>query len=316
VKAAVISDGNLTIEEVTTLEPVGDQVLVEVSASAVNRADMLQVRGLYPAPPGWPQDIPGLEFSGIVRTSGTNAQINEGERVFGIVGGGAHATHLLTPQSLCARVPKGLDLVAAGGVPEVFITAYDALVTRARFQAGERVLVHGVGSGVGTAAIQLIRALGGTSVGTARTPEKLERCKELGLDDAVEAGPDMTSQIGEVDVVIDLVGGDYVETDIEVCSPRGRIVIVGLLAGAATKLDLNAVMRKRLQIIGTVLRSRPDFEKAKATAVFVKSVVPLLDRGILRPVVDRVVDFEDIATAYEVVGSNKTFGRVVLRMGG
>jgi NADPH:quinone reductase-like Zn-dependent oxidoreductase len=207
-------------------------------------------------------------------------------------------------------------MVEAGGIPEVFVTAYDALVSRASMQSGARVLIHGVGSGVGTAAVQLVRALGGTSVGTARTPEKLERAAALGLDDAVEAGDDMAARIGEVDIVIDLVGGNYLEIDVAVCRPRGRIVIVGLMAGASAMLDMGAVMRKRLQIVGTVLRSRPDYEKAHAIALFAGSVVPLLARGRLQPVIDRVVALEDINDGYKAMESNETFGKVVIAMGG
>jgi NADPH2:quinone reductase len=316
-RAAVVSGGSLSIEDRASPEPGADQVLVEVIAAGVNRADLLQVRGLYPAPPGWPEDIPGLEFSGVVRAAGPAVgRLKEGDRVFGLVGGGGHSTYLLAPESHCVPLPQSLDPVEAGGVPEVFITAHDALVTRAGLQSGERVLIHGVGSGVGTAAVQIIRALGATSVGTGRTPEKLERTRELGLDEAVEAGPDMAGRIGEVDVVIDLVGGDYVTTDVEVCKTRGRIVLVGLLAGASTNLDLASVMRKRLQITGTTLRNRPDYERALATAAFAKSIVPLFGRKLLRPVVERVVDFDDISIAYEAAGSNQTFGKVILAMGG
>jgi NADPH2:quinone reductase len=315
--AAVVENGSLAVQDRPDLEPVHDQVAVDVAAAGVNRADLLQVRGRYPAPPGWPIDVPGLEFSGAVTDTGPAVtSLERGDRVFGIVGGGAHATQLVTPASLCARVPDSVDLVAAGGVPEVFVTAHDALVTRASVQSGERVLIHGVGSGVGTAAVQLVRALGGTSVGTARTPEKLERAAALGLDDAVEAGDDMAARIGEVDVVIDLVGGDYLGIDVAVCRPRGRIVIVGLMAGASARLDMGEVMRKRLQIIGTVLRSRPDYEKAQAMALFARSVVPLLASGRLQPVIDRVVALDDINDGYKAIESNETFGKVVIAMGG
>jgi NADPH2:quinone reductase len=239
-----------------------------------------------------------------------------GDRVFGIVGGGAHATQLVTSEPLCARVPEALDLIDAGGVPEVFVTAHDALVTRACLRSGERVLIHGVGSGVGTAAVQLVSALGATSVGTARTKEKLERALGLGLDEAVHAGDGMAARIGEVDVVVDLVGGNYLEVDVEVCRPRGRIVIVGLLAGSTARVDLGAVMRKRLEITGTVLRARPEHEKASAMAEFARSVVPLFDRKLVAPVVDRIVPFDEIVTGYKALESNQTFGKVVIAMGG
>jgi NADPH:quinone reductase-like Zn-dependent oxidoreductase len=316
-RAAVVSNGSLEIQDRPPPDIAGDQVLVDVAAAGINRADLLQVRGLHPAPPGWPDDVPGLEFSGVVAATGPSIHsLTIGDRVFGIVGGGAHATQLVTSDPLCARVPEALDLIDAGGVPEVFVTAHDALVTRAGLRSGERVLIHGVGSGVGTAAVQLVSALGATSVGTARTKEKLERALGLGLDDAVEAGVDMAARIGEVDVVVDLVGGNYLEVDVEVCRPRGRIVIVGLLAGSTARVDLGAVMRKRLEITGTVLRARPDYEKATAMAEFARSVVPLFEQKLVAPVVDRIVSFEEIVTGYKALESNQTFGKVVIAMGG
>jgi NADPH:quinone reductase len=316
-KAAVVSDGSLVIEDRPAPQIGGNQILVDVAAAGINRADLLQVRGLHPAPPGWPADVPGLEFSGVVSETGPAAHtFNQGDRVFGIVGGGAHATQLATPESLCVRVPDGLDLVEAGGVPEVFVTAHDALVTRAGLRSGERVLIHCVGSGVGTAAVQLVRALGATSVGTSRTRAKLERAVELGLDDAVEAGGDMAERIGEVDVVIDLVGGDYLELDVAVCNPYGRIVIVGLLSGATARLDMGTVLRNRLEIIGTALRNRPDYEKAIATALFGRSVAPLFERKLIGPVIDRIIPLEDIISGYKALESNDTFGKVVIAMGG
>jgi NADPH:quinone reductase len=317
VRAAVIRDGQLHVEARPTPEPVSDQVLAEVISAGVNRADLLQLRGGHAAPPGWPRDVPGLEFAGRVAAVGEGATaLAEGDLVFGIVGGGAHATHVVTPEALCVRVPDGLDPVHAGGVPEVFMTAYDALVRRARLGGGERVLIHAVGSGVGTAALQIARSIGGITVGTSRSVDKLERAEELGLHEGVVAGDDMARRIGEVDVVLELVGGSYVETDVVVCRPRGRIVVVGLLAGASVDLDLGAVMRKRLTLVGTVLRSRAEWEREQLTALFARRVAPLFTTGRFRPVVDRVVGFEQIAEGYEALGSNRTFGKVVLTMEG
>ena len=312
-RALVVEDGGLHVDERPTPEPVGDQVLVEVAGAGLNRADLIQRAGRYPAPPGWPQDVPGLEFSGTVVALGAGVtELTPGDRVFGIAGGGAQASHLVAPEALCARVPEGLDLVHAGGVPEAFVTAHDALLTGAGLALGERVLIHGVGSGVGTAAVQLARAAGATSVGTARTRAKLDRAKALGLDSGVEAGRDMEARIGEVDVVLDLVGGDYLQLDVAVCRPKGRIVVVGLLAGTRTELDLRQIMQKRLTIRGTVLRSRPEHEKAGATAAFARSVVPLLASGAVEPVIDKVVGLESAPQAYDELRSNATFGKIVL----
>ncbi len=306
-------DGRLVIEERATPEVVADRVLVKVAGAGLNRADLLQRIGGHPAPPGWPPDILGLEFAGTVAAVGDDVRdLRQGDRVFGIVGGGAQATLVLTREELCVRVPDSLDLVAAGGVPEVFITAHDALVTLAELRPGDRVLIHGVGSGVGTAAVQITRAIGATSVGTSRTEEKLQRCKQLGLDEGVLAETDMAKRIGEVDVVLDLIGGAYLATDVEVCRPTGRIVLVGLVAGNSATLDLGAVLRKRIRLMGTVLRSRPEHEKAAATAAFRREVAPLLAAGTLRPIIDRTYPLEQAEDAYAALASNTTFGKIVL----
>jgi NADPH2:quinone reductase len=311
-----ISNGELEIAERSTPEPTADRVLVKIAGSGVNRADLLQRRGRYAAPPGWPADVPGLEHAGTVSVVGESvSQLRVGQKVFGIVGGGAHASHLLTPESLCAPLPDELDPAVAGGIPEAFITAHDALVTRAGLRSGERVLIHGVGSGVGTAAVQIARALGARTVGTSRTSDKLERAADLGLDQGVLADENMAERIGEVDVVIDLIGGSYLEVDVEVCARKGRIVIVGLVAGPAATLDMGAVMSKRLTIAGTVLRSRPDHEKAIAVAAFAKEIVPLLQSEALRAVVDRMMPLDRAQEAYDVVESNATFGKVILTPG-
>ena len=232
--------------------------------------------------------------------------------VFGILGGGGHATHALTRESLCAPLPRGLDPVEAGAVPEAFVTAHDAMATQARVRPGERVLIHGAGSGVGTAAVQVARALGASTIGTARTQSKLERLRELGLDEGVLAGPSMAERIGEVDVVVDLVGGTYVALDIEVCAPRGRIVVVGLLAGSRAEVDLRLLLRKRLTLRGTVLRARPEHEKAIVMERFEREVVPLFERDALRTVIDRMMPLAQAADAYALIESNATFGKVVL----
>lgn len=312
-RALIAREGAVVLEERPTPEPGGNEVVVATAGSGINRADLLQLRGVHPAPPGWPADIPGLEVAGTVAAVGPRATTRSvGDRVFGIVGGGAHATHVLTPEPLLAPVPDGLDLQEAGGVAEVFVTAHDALVTQAGLRSGERVLIHGVGSGVGTAAAQLVRALGATSVGTARTPAKLERAKELGLDEGVVAGANMAKEIGEVDVVLDLVGGDYAVVDVEVCRPTGRIVLVGLLAGSSAELDLGLLLYKRLTLRGTVLRGRPDYLKAAAMTAFGHDAAPLFSSGALRPVVDRLLPLEEAQAGYDALASNETFGKIVL----
>ncbi|MGH2828752.1 MAG: NAD(P)H-quinone oxidoreductase [Actinomycetota bacterium] len=315
-RALVIADGELSVEERPSPLPEADQVLIDVAAAGLNRADLMQAQGAYPAPPGWPVDVPGLEFAGTVAATGSGVtSFSEGERVFGIVGGGGHATQLITREDLCVRVPEGLDLVTAGGVPEAFITAHDALVTQAGLRPGERVLIHGVGSGVGTAAVQVAHALGASTVGTSRTPDKLERARELGLDSGVLASDAMADDIGEVDVVIDLIGGDYLTTDLEVARLKGRIVIVGLLAGPRATLNLGSVLRKRLTLRGTTLRARPHHEKVMATTAFEREVVPLLGSGAIEVVRDRTFKLEEVPAAYEHMASNEGYGKIIIEMG-
>lgn len=312
----------LEVREVARPAAVGDRVLVRVRAAALNRADVLQRRGRYPAPPGAVQDVPGLEFAGEV--AGFGAEVRGwrvGRRVFGITAGGAQAEYVVVPESALAHVPDHLDWAGAAAVPEAFITAHDALFTRGRLRPGERVLVHAAGSGVGLAAVQLARAAGARVFGTARTAAKLERARGYGLDEGIAVGEDanviaararaLTEGSG-VDLVIDLVGASYLAANLDALSLRGRMVLVGTLGGASAPLDYSTVMRKRLTIVGTVLRPRPDWEKAEATRLFAAQVVPLLARGAARPVVDSVFDLADVRAAHERMESNESFGKIVL----
>jgi NADPH2:quinone reductase len=315
-------DATLRVETRPDPEPGPGQVLVRVHGAGLNRGDLAQRAGHYAAPPGSPPDIPGLEFAGEVVAHGPDVTAPaRGARVFGITGGGAQAELLPVPAAQCAPVPEGLDLLDAGGVPEAFITAHDAMVTQAALRAGETLLVHAVGSGVGTAALQLGRAAGATVVGTARTSEKLERCRELGLDHAVLAPRDLdpaalaaeiTGVAGPVDVTLELVGGDYLITDLAVGAPLGRVMLIGLMAGARTHLDLGALMAKRMRIVGTLLRVRSAEEKAAATAAFTRDVVPLLARGEVRPVIARRMPLDDAVEAYDLLASDAVFGTIVL----
>ncbi len=305
--------------------PGPGEVLVRVGGAGLNRADLAQLAGRYPAPAGSSAEIPGLEFAGEVLAHGEGvSEPAVGTRVFGITGGGGQAELLAVPAVQCATVPDRLDPVEAGGVPEVFVTAHDALVTQAQLAPGETVLVHAAGSGVGTAAVQLARAMGCTVVGTSRTAAKLERCRELGLDHAVVAPQDLdpvalaaavTDAAGPVDVTIDLVGGAYVEVDVRVAARLGRIVLVASQAGPRAELDIGTTMFKRLRIHGTVLRARPTEEKAAATRAFERDVVPLLVSGAARPIVDRTFALDAAADAYELLADNAVVGKVVLTTG-
>jgi putative PIG3 family NAD(P)H quinone oxidoreductase len=313
----------LKIRDVPLPEPGGDRVRIRVRACGVNRADLLQCRGVYPAPPGAPADIPGLEYAGEVDALGPDVTgpLKLGDRVFGIVAGGAQAEYVLTHEQLVVRIPGDLDFERAAAVPEAFITAQDALITQGRLAAGERVLVHAAGSGVGTAAIQLAHAMGCITLATSRTAAKLERARSLGLDHGIDSSREdftararaLTAGLG-VDVLIDLIGGSTLAGNLAALAAQGRLVLVGLLAGGDATLDLGVLLRKRLTVVGTTLRARPLDQKIAATGRFAAGVVPWLARALVVPVLDSVFAFEDVAAAHVRVESNEVFGKVVLRL--
>jgi putative PIG3 family NAD(P)H quinone oxidoreductase len=304
--------------------PTADRVRVRVRAAGLNRADILQRLGHYPAPSGYPQNIPGLEFAGEVEQIGDEVRTwKQGQRVFGLTGGGAQAEFVVVPENHLAEIPANLDWAEAAAVPEVFITAHDALFTRANLRPGETMLVHAAGSGVGTASIQLARAAGAMVFGTSRTADKLERAKEFGLNGAVvinddpgvlvEAVKDWTGGRG-INVVVDLVGAKYLEANLTALARKGRLVLVSTTGGAEAMLDLSTVMSKRLTIVGTMLRARSAEEKATATRLFAEEVVPLLAAGTIKPVVDRVYKLEEVREAHTRMESNESFGKIVLIM--
>jgi NADPH:quinone reductase len=322
-RALVIHEGGrLAVEDRPVPEPEAGQVLVRVQGAGINRADLLQRAGHYPAPPGVPADIPGLEFAGVVEAVADGVTTPcPGDRVMGIVAGGAQAEYLVTAASHCARVPDSLDLVEAGGIPEAFITAHDAMVVQGELMSGQRVLVHAVASGVGTAAVQIAQSLGASVAGTSRSKDKLERAAELGLDhpilassgfDPAALAAEITGAAGPIDVTVDLLGGPYLGVDVAAAGPKGRILVVGLIAGRAAELDMGTLLAKRLVVRGTVLRSRPVGEKAEATHLFEGQIVPMIGRGAIRPVIDEVVPLAEAERAYELVATDRTFGKVVL----
>jgi putative PIG3 family NAD(P)H quinone oxidoreductase len=326
-KAIVISGKGgpevLSVREVPAPEPRGEQVRVQVRACGLNRADLLQCRGLYPAPPGAPADIPGLEYAGVVDALGPDVTgpLKIGDRVFGIVGGGGQAELVLTHERLAVPIPANLDFVEAAAVPEAFITAHDALLNQGRAAPGERVLIHAAGSGVGTAAVQVAHAVGCVVFGTSRTAEKLDRIKSLGLDHGINTSCDNFADLIQtltagalVDVVIDLIGAAVFAGNIAALGPQGRLVLVGLLGGTSAPLDLNLMLRKRLTIVGTTLRARSLEEKITATRRFAGQVVPWLAAGRIRPVVDSVFAFDDVGAAQARMESNQVFGKVILRL--
>ncbi len=297
------------------------ELLIRVRASAINRADLLQRIGRYPAPPGAPTDIPGLEFAGEIAALGEGVTgWRLGDRVCGLVGGGAHAEYLATHERTVARIPDGLTSDVAGAAPEAYVTAHDALVTQAGLRPGETVLVHAVGSGVGLAAVQLATQLGATVFGTARGPGKLEVARAMGMRDGcqpaevgwiAEATARWTAGRG-VDVVIDLVGGDYTAESLPAMAPRGRLMLIGALAGSRATVDLRVVLGKRLTVRGTVLRSRPLEERILVIQAFEREVLPWLASGRLTPRIDASFELEAIAEAHALVESNGTIGKVAL----
>lgn len=312
----------LEFADLPSPEPSRGEVRVRVRATAVNRADILQRMGMYPAPHGSPPDVPGLEIAGEVDVVGDDVrELAKGDRVFGIVGGGGYAEHIVVHARTLAKIPEGLGLTDAAAIPEAFITAWDAMVDQARLRAGETVLVHAAGSGVGTAAMQIAKAIGARVIGTARTPEKVGYARELGFPDTlvVESGAFAEQVLGRtdgrgVDVVVELVGGGYIAQDLICAAPGARIVVVGTMAGVRADIDLTALMRKRLELRGTVLRSRPLEEKILAARALERHLAPLFGNGTLRPVVDRVMPLAQAAEAHRLLQGNGTFGKVVLEV--
>jgi NADPH2:quinone reductase len=325
-----MGDGTIEVREHPDPQPGPGEVLVRVAGAGLNRADLMQRAGFYPAPPGAPPDIPGLEFAGTVVAVGDGVERpGIGTAVFGITGGGGQAELVTVAAGQCAPVPAGLDLVAMGGVPEAFVTAHDAMCTQAAARAGEWVLIHAVGSGVGTAALQLAKAIGARVVGTSRSAEKLEQCRPLGLDHgivpptAADGSLDIVALAAEItrvtgggaDVALDLVAGPYVEADIAAAAQGGRIVLIGTLAGGTATLPILAVMQRRLRLFGTMLRMRSVAEKASATDAFVRDVVPLLADGSIAPVIEAIVPLAEANEAYDRLATDATVGKIILRTG-
>ena len=319
---------NLEIREVENpAAPNAHEVLVSVKAAALNRADILQREGFYPAPKGFPERILGLEFVGEVAEIGADvADYKIGDRVFGITAGGAQAEFLLTEESLLAKIPDNLSFVEAATIPEAFITAHDAIFTNGNLQENETLLIHAVGSGVGLAALQLAKANNIKTFGTSRTADKLQKCEEFGLDlgivtdtETVSSNPQNFAELvremndgAGVDVILDLVGAKYFAANLESLNHKGRLILVGLTGGRTAEFNLGLALSKRLKIVGTVLRSRPTAEKAEATRKFIEEVLPLIASGKIKPNLDKVFRVEEVSAAHEYLESNASFGKVVL----
>lgn len=354
--------------EVPTPVPGERELRVRVAAVGVNRADLLQRRGRYPAPAGAPAQIPGLEYAGVVDDVGAGVtRWRPGDRVMGIVGGGAYAEAVVVDEREALPIPPRLSFEEAAAIPEAFLTAHDALFSLLKLGAGESLLIHAVGSGVGLAALQLARAAGARVFGTSRSAWKLERARELGLDVAIETAASSAARVtgsagradasavsagragsagsaeggaarsgsaegaggaadlapfedvvrretagAGVDTILDLVGGPYLAGDLRALAVRGRVAVVGLVAGRSVELDLGLLLGKRLTLIGTVLRSRSLEEKVAVAEAFAADALPLFEDGRLRPVVDRVFPFSEVGAAHEYMEVNRNFGKIVL----
>ena len=310
----------LQLKEVEAPAPGPGQIRVQVAAFALNRADLLQRLGRYPAPPDAPQDIPGLEYAGIVESVGAGVERwTPGDRVMGITGGGAYAEQLVVHAREALPVPADMALDAAAAIPEAFMTAWDAVHLQAGLKMGDTLLVHAVGSGVGTAAVQLGRMAGASVIGTSRTLWKLERSVELGLSAGVHAHrgnflmalTEATGGAG-VDVILDLVGAAYLAENLKSLASGGTMVTVGLVGGISAEINLALLLSGRLKLIGTVLRSRPLEAKMALAQAFARQIVPAFEAGLLAPVIGETFEVTEIAAAHQTMANNATFGKIVV----
>ena len=306
--------------------PGPGEIQVDVHATALNRADWLQVLGKYPVPAGTPADLPGMEYAGTVRAAGVRAvRFRPGDLVMGLVPGAAFAERLVTHEREAVPVPEPVSLTDAAAIPEAFFTAFDALVLQGDLGAGERVLVHAMTSGVGTAAMQIVHASGSMVLGTGRDAGKLERAAALGSFAALTVARDtprfaervleLTAGAG-VDLVLDLVGGRYTAESLACLAPRGRMMLVGTVDGVKSELDLRLALGKRARIIGTVLRARALEEKMSLAREVERHVLPLFARGVYHPVVDRVLPVDRVAEAFEHLVADRNVGKIVLAFSG
>jgi putative PIG3 family NAD(P)H quinone oxidoreductase len=312
----------LEIRDLDKPSPPPEHVLIRIHAAGLNRADLLQRQGKYPPPAGTPVEIPGIEFAGEVAELGHSARLwSPGQRVFGLAPGAAQAEYVVIHERLLCEIPPRLDWIQAAAVPEVFITAHDALWKQAALRPGESVLISAVGSGVGLAAVQLSRAIKAIPYGISRTPEKIAQARQYGIEDGLVVHGDFADLAlsGDrwtrgrgFDVFLDLVGGPYPSAVQSTMASKGRMIFVGTMAGGKYELESRYVMNKRLELRGTVLRSRPLEEKIEVIRAFAKEVVPLLRDGDIRPVVDSVFNLEEIGKAHQRLESNQTVGKVVI----
>ena len=312
-RAATIRDGQVVVAEHPDPEPGKDEVLVRVRAAGLNGADLMQLRGFYPAPPGWPADIPGLELAGEVAANGPGAErFAVGDRVMAIVGGGGQAELAVVHERQLMPVPENLSWAEAGGTPEVFTTAHDAIMTQAGLASGERLLVHGAAGGVGTAAVQLGAAAGAHVTATVRNPGLRDGVAELGADDVLD--PAGFEEHGPFDVILELVGAPNLPSNITALNTGGRLVVIGIGAGAKAELNLGALMGKRGRISASTLRARPLEDKALTARRMERHVLPLLARGAVRLPIAETYRLDDVAAAYDRFAAGGKLGKIVITL--
>lgn len=308
------------ISEVASPTPGPDEIRVKVRATALNRADLLQTMGLYPAPAGVPSDIPGLEYAGEVLSVGARVtRWNVGDRVMGLVAGGAWAQELVTHEREAMAMPAGMSFTDAAALPEAFATAFDALVLQGGMTLNTEVLIHAVASGVGTAALQLCQLFGAKVIGTGRSEKKLARAAGMGLTRSIHVKEGVFSaQVKQLtggrgtDLALDLVGGSWFAETIDAMAPHGTVMLVGLVAGASAEVPLRSVLAKRVRIQGTTLRSRSLEEKIAVARAVEHRLLPAFSSGQLKPVVDGVLPMTELQAALGRLANNDTFGKLVL----
>jgi len=302
-----------------------DEVLVEIHATALNRADLMQRAGNYPPPPG-ASEIIGLEMAGVIAQMGANVQgWQVGDRVCALLPGGGYAEKVAVPQAMLMPIPTEWDFTIAAGLPEVYLTAFVNLYMEANLQPGETVLVHGGASGVGTAAMQMLKASGNPVIVTAGSAEKCAACKEVGADlainyrseDFVERTRTFTNEQGNgqgVDVIMDMVGADYLARNLSLLKLKGRLVFISTLSGATTEIDLRQIMGKRLRLIGSVLRSRSLAEKVAIKEAFMAKFWPLVENGPIKPVIDAIYPMAQINDAHQQMAENRNIGKIIVQI--